>query len=208
MSKLPLDEMLDVLKEVPETPSERLRLRYHAWLVSQERRLRMPVWLQAAAGAAAVVSLAAVVGWGSLAAREAEGLRHDLALLRTHLAVALLSHPEAAERLRAITLSRASDDDALLAALLATVRLDPSVSVRLAVVDRLAGRRQEPEVQSTLLSSLMEDDSPLVQLTLLDLLQADEGALTRDHLSRLRSATQLDAVVRQRVDQMLNERSL
>lgn len=152
---------------------------------------------------AATLALGIAVGFfaGGYLSTSAEVRELRAAMRSTNevLAVALMSHDSAGERLRGITLasggiSQSSADGArLVEALLDRVRNDPNDNVRVAAVEALESAVDLAEVREGLSSSIAAQQSPEVQAVVLETLaRADRGAV-----DQVLTSGQLDIGVRQ-----------
>ena len=211
-------------------PSDRLRARFYGALAELERegegRGREPwhrrlirgferVWPERPAWQMAGIAAALVAGvfLGSLGGEN--GTREELARLRGDMdtmsrvvAISLLEHPSASERLRGVSWGRRASgtDERVVGALLETVREDESVNVRLAAVEALAGRIEDGSVRRGLIETLPDQGSPLVQMFLLDLLLPESAGEASNALEDLLEREDLDRAVRQRIlDEMGTE---
>ena len=200
-------------------PSDRMRSRFYAFLGEEQRSRQQPslarrladtaesFWpsrpqTQMAAAAATLV-FGLVLGFAFSGARtggELRALRAELSHVSERVGLSLLSHQSASERLRGVSLSGSAAGDArVVEALLDLVRHDPNVNVRLAAIEALAGRLEEPGVKPRLLNTLPGQESPMLQMTLLDVLlpvDSDEVLEAAEPLLRL---DDLDEAVRQRL---------
>ncbi|HZF31199.1 MAG TPA: zf-HC2 domain-containing protein [Gammaproteobacteria bacterium] len=180
-------------------PHERMRARFHAALAAYEERSagnafeqwierwwpRRPL-LQAGLVAATLV-VGVLVG-----ERLAQPRSGEIAALRDDMRVvglALLDHQSASERLVGIEWAqRVSSAPQVVQALLERVSYDPSSNVRLAAVEALRPRLDEPPVAAGLAAALEHQDTPLLQVTLADALlehgAADGVAAVRRLLDR------------------------
>ncbi len=91
-------------------------------------------------------------------------------------------------------------DPQVLAALKHTLRYDPSVDVRLAALDALSRHAAQPQVRSSVVDALQEQQSPLVQVALIDQLVEWRDPQAAQHLEKLRQSPNLNPTVRQRAD--------
>jgi hypothetical protein len=207
--------------------SSRLRARFYRELAAFEAALakapplweRADSWLAAfwpstrvAQAAVAAFTLLVGVGLGLTLRRESEieGLQRQMSTMGQTVALALLDHTAATERLRGVSLGAAalevSDDDAAIAiadGLLEVVGYDPSENVRLAAVEALARIADRPRVRAGLVDALQRQDSPMVQLTLADLVTASGDGSAEQAVRELLRREDLEPAVRQRLEQLL-----
>lgn len=198
-----------------DVPHERMRARFHAALAAYEARGASGVdrliercWprrpaLQAALAAALLVAGLLVGRWlPSPVTRDIAALREEVRAID----VALLEHPSASERLRAVQWSRRVASDArVLDALLGAVRQDPSLNVRLAAVEALSEHLDRPGVRSGLTAALDEQNAPLMQVTLADVLLGAEVRGVIPAVRRLLDRQDLDPSVRDHLRAALRE---
>ena len=207
-----LDHALDV-------PSERLRSRFYGFLAEQQRRRettglrrRWVGWMESIwphrsrpqmAWVAVALMLGIVVGLagtGLGTSSEIRALRTELAEISERVGLSLLTHPAATERLRGVSLTdRTAGDERVVSALLDLVKNDPSVNVRLAAIEALALRIEQPGVKPRLLNTLPEQQSPLLQMTLLDVFLPADGEQVFLVAEPLLDAEGLDEAVRERL---------
>ncbi len=207
----------DIEPEVA-VPSERLRGRFYAFLAQEENRRRSSagrrlgnflagLWPRepqaqmalAAAGLVLGVGIG-LTGAGLGAGAEVRALRTELAEVSESVGLSLLSHPAATERLRGVSLAGATAaDDSVVEALVELIRSDPNVNVRLAAIDALASRIEQPGVKPRLLGTLPVQRSPMLQMTLLDVLLPEDGEKVLDAAEPLLEMDDLDEAVRERL---------
>jgi hypothetical protein len=192
-------EAWNLLGELQAEPAdtERVRARFFAMLEAHQseterQRLRggrfgawLETWWPQRPAAQLAMALAALVAGvllgqrapGSASGAQIELLRGEVAAMNRIVALSLLEHPSASERLRAVGFSRESALDAeVVAALLGRVNLDPSVNVRIAAVETLATMIERPDVREGLIEALARQTSPAVQVAVADLLARSGGA--------------------------------
>jgi predicted anti-sigma-YlaC factor YlaD len=99
-------------------------------------------------------------------------LRGEISGLRQMVAVSLLQQQSPADRMRGVSYAYTLEksDGSVIAALLDTVKSDPSVNVRLAAVDAFRKLGTNAAARKALLDSLKQQDSPLVQIAIIELL--------------------------------------
>ncbi|OHB73779.1 MAG: hypothetical protein A2Z25_00905 [Planctomycetes bacterium RBG_16_55_9] len=121
------------------------------------------------------------------------------------MALALLHQSSANERIRAIHQIKTSGsvDERMIALLLDTLRHDSNTNVRLVAVEALAAYADEPIAREGLVQSLDEQESPLVQLALADTLVHLKAKQAVEHFRRLLQRTDLNDVVRSRINDSL-----
>ena len=158
-------QRLGRLESAEDVPSARMRSRlWGALSLHEERRGLRPAWQLLATAAALVVGLLAGARLAPSPNREIRSLRDELRSMQQTISVSLLQHQSASERLRGIDLStRGGLDDAVIEALLDTVRHDTNVNVRLAAIDALAPVVARPPVSRELLAMLRGHDATLVR---------------------------------------------
>lgn len=210
---------LGALDPQVEVPSESLRSTFYSFLAEEQRRRAAPGWwrrtvetlasfwpqqigVQAALVAAALafgIGIGVLAG-GAGAGSEVEALRGELASVSEAVSLSLLSHPAASERIRGVGLTaRTAYDERIVDGLLDLVRNDPSANVRLAAIEALAARLDQPGVGMRLLRTLPEQSSPMLQMTLLDVLLPSGEEDVLEAAAPLLDSQQLDAAVRERL---------
>ncbi len=162
-------------------------------------------------GLAAMLALGCGLGGFWLGAREgrteAALAQKDLAHTRSLMAVSLLQQQSAIERLRGVNYSARLEraDEAVVGALLATLRGDSSVDVRLAAADALRKFGSQRAVREAVAEALPYQESPMLQMTLIDTLAEwrEPGAAGR--LRELQERPETDQAVRRRIEAALAE---
>jgi hypothetical protein len=211
-------------------PSPALRARFDEWLEEERDKaaapaggrfglgrlreaLHMPegggrVELRLAWTAAAL--LVGVLLGARLGGRPAEmrELRQEVRSLGHLVTLSMLQQESASARLQGVSLSGLAGDDArVLEALLDAVSRDPSVNVRLAAVDALAGAAASPRVRERALAELPAQASPMVQIALVDLVLAGDGAAARRELQRLTQDDRLHPATREHLARRLGQQT-
>jgi hypothetical protein len=161
----------------------------------------------------AVVLLVAGLGAGWVIRPEAgpdheiAALRSELASMRQEMTVAMLTQASSVERLLAISNIRQTGlvGDPLLETLIRTANSDPSVNVRLAAVDALAGCLDRRPVREELYRSLLAQTSPMVQISMIDALAGAGDGDSRHMMKNLIEDTRVDPDVRSHARKKLEE---
>ena len=202
-------ELWKRLGSIPaDDPGPSLRPRFDAmldaWQEGVHARERSRFAQHFAQIAAAIALLLA-----GLLAFELWNVHRELASTRQLVALSLLQHESASDRLQGVswTTRAGRANPEVLAALIDTLKHDNSVDVRLAALDALARYDNQPAVREGVEASLDAQQSPMVQIAVVDYL-VDHG--DRDAVGRLRKFGQapgLMPVVRQRVEWGINKLS-
>src|ERR1700730_6184381 len=166
--------------------------------------LRSPV--RAVAWSIALVALGTYLGLQLGGAKsnsqDLAAMHSELTNMRQMVALSMLQQQSASQRLQGVTWTRREGqlDPEVLAALMRTLRHDPSVDVRLAALDALSRHAGQPQVKKTVVDALQEQQSPLVQVALIDQLVEWRDAEATLGLEKLRQLPNLNPTVRQRAD--------
>jgi anti-sigma factor RsiW len=211
-----------------EQPSPASRARFEAMLQAfQAGRSRLPErnwnrrerasawnvfhWLRSPLGAvawsAALLVVGLFVGLHLASPKESQSkelseLRAELASMKQLVVLSMLQQQSASSRLEGVSWTTRDQqlNPQVLSALLHTLRYDPSVDVRLAALDALSRHSAQPQVRSSVVNSLQEQQSPLVQVALIDQLVEWHDREARPHLEQLRESPNLNPAVRQHAD--------
>jgi hypothetical protein len=99
-------------------------------------------------------------------------LRGEVNSMRQMMALSLLQQQSATDRMRGVNYAYRVDksNSEVVAALLETVKTDPSVNVRLAAVDAFKNFASNSSARRGLLESVAQQDSPMVQIAIIELL--------------------------------------
>lgn len=167
--------------------------------------LRSP--LGAAAWSAALLAIGLYAGLHVAVPKESHSqelaaVQSELANMKQLVVLSMLQQQSASTRLEGVTWSTREQklDPQVLSALLHTLRYDQSVDVRLAALDALSRHASQPQVRSSVVSALEEQQSPLVQVALIDQLVEWHDREARPHLEKLRQSPNLNPVVRQHAE--------
>lgn len=129
-------------------------------------------------------------------------MQSELANMKQLVVLSMLQQQSASARLEGVTWSTREQqlNPQVLSALLHTLRYDPSVDVRLAALDALSRHSAQPQVRSSVVNALQEQQSPLVQVALIDQLVEWHDREAKPHLEKLRQSQDLNPAVRQHAD--------
>jgi len=116
--------------------------------------------------------------------------------------LSMLQQQSASARLEGVSWSTREQqlNPQVLSALLHTLRYDSSVDVRLAALDALSRHSAQPQVRSSVVNALQEQQSPLMQVALIDQLVEWHDRDAKPHLEKLRQSQDLNPAVRQHAD--------
>ena len=205
--------------KVPE-PGPRMHDRFYAMLDKETRNqptkrsskhgsltnLHFPSWFQYAAVAATLL-VGVLIGdlFAPFSDRDEriDLLSSEVTQMREVLMISLLQNDSPVERLRAVNISQQipTSEDRVIEALLHTLNTDSNVNVRMAAVNALVERGNNPEVRRGLIESITLQDSPLVQITLADAMIAlQEPSAAPEFEKLLAVSDQMDANVRTKLE--------
>ena len=210
-----------------EQPSPMSRLRFEAMLQAyqagrtnqaadnSELRKRASSWnffhwLRSPLGAAAWSAAFLVIGvFAGLRLAGPKPTPPDIAEIQKQLestkqlvVLSMLQQQSASSRLEGVNFTTHDEqlNPQVLSALLHTLRYDPSVDVRLAALDALSRHSAQPQVRSSVVNALQDQQSPLVQVALIDQLVEWHDREAKPHLEKLRQSQDLNPAVRQHAD--------
>jgi hypothetical protein len=178
------------------------------------RRLSRPgtyAWQLAAAAAAVVIGVAIGRQTAPAPATTPDAqltmMREELRAMRQMVTLSLLQQQSASERLKGVSFTNRIDqpDSQITVALLDTLMHDPNVNVRLATIDALKPLATRDVVRRGVIDALPRQTSPLVQIALIDFIVEQNGREAVDTLRRLSMDDMLDAAVRARAKQGLQQ---
>jgi len=168
-------------------------------------------WQLAAAAAAVVIGIAIGRQTTPTPATTPDAqltmLRDELREMRQMVTLSLLQQQSASERLKGVSFTNQIDqpDSQITVALLDTLMHDPNVNVRLATIDALKPLSTRDVVRRGVIDALPRQTSPLVQIALIDFIVEKNGREAVDTLRRLSMDDMLDAAVRARAQQGLQQ---
>lgn len=132
--------------------------------------------------------------------QEIAALRGELAGMKQMVALSLMQHQSATDRLRGVNWSYdlGQPGQEVLTALMDTLTYDPSVNVRLATVDALRRYGDRPVVRQGVVDAMARQDNPMVQVALIDFAVDLGDRASIQTLQQLTEDQQTDIAVRER----------
>ena len=129
-------------------------------------------------------------------------IQRQLESTKQLVVLSMLQQQSASARLEGVNFTTRDEllNPQVLSALLHTLRYDPSVDVRLAALDAISRHSAQPQVRSSVVNALQEQQSPLVQVALIDQLVEWHDREAKPHLEKLRQTQDLNPAVREHAD--------
>lgn len=140
---------------------------------------------------------------------EVEMLSSQVREMREMLALSLLEHPSASERLRAVSYVNEIDtvDNRVKEALLATLNHDENVNVRLTALETLSNMTADPKVREGLIQSIQYQDSPLIQSVLADLMLKMQEKKSVRSLQKLLKKPETNEAIKTKIQATIHQLS-
>lgn len=175
--------------------------------LAERFRVKRPAFQLAAGFSFLLIGL--FIGYFLRTGHQNTELRNEIHSMQQMLAVSLLEQRSPTERLRGINLSASMEKPGAqtIEALLDTLNNDPNINVRLAAVDALYLFYNYPTVKESVISSLSNQNSPLVQVALVDLLVTMRERQALESFKKLVQANELDPGVKQILERGIRELS-
>lgn len=142
-------------------------------------------------------------------ATEVQHLSSQVKEMREMLALSLLEHPSASERLRAVSYVEEIDtvDNRVKEALLTTLNNDENVNVRLTALETLSKMTADPKVREGLIQSIAYQDSPLVQSMLADLMLKMQEKKSVRSFQQLLKKPETNEAIKDKIKQTIHQLS-
>lgn len=219
-------ELWNQLADLPATePGPASRARFQSMLAAYKEGMRQSSsgpprgWLSGSrlpgfAQLAAVIALMMLAFIAGMVLPRATSNEKEVALLRRELAdtqqlvaMSLLQHPLASDRLQGVSWSTRIErpEPEVIDGLLDALRYDPSVNVRLAALDALRRHDNQEVVRAALRDALEQQKSPLVQIRLIDFLVESRDPSAVEQLRNLERSPDLLPTVRQHLQQGIKQ---
>lgn len=133
-------------------------------------------------------------------------LAAEIGDMKQVMLLALIDHPSATERLRAVgyTKELTGAPARVVEALLSTLNHDPNVNVRLATLEALAPLAHDPTVRLGLVQSLPQQESLLVQAALADVMVQLQERRSVPALRKLLQQADLDQTIKNKLEQSIH----
>lgn len=167
----------------------------------------LPAWTRWAAAAVLAVLCFSAGRWSAAPPSEAAELRGEVRSLRKLVALSLLSNDSASDRLKGLNYAArlpASSAD-VIDAMVAALRYDSNVNVRLAANDALTRFGADRRVRRAYLQALLEEESPMVKIALIDSLVAFEEREAAAAIARIEGSTGENQLVKERAARALEQ---
>lgn len=129
--------------------------------------------------------------------------------MREMLALSLLEHPSASERLRAVSYVEEIDtvDARVKDALLTTLNNDENINVRLTALETLSKMTADPKVREGLIQSIIHQESPLIQSALADLMLKMQAKKSVRSLQQLLKKPETNEAIKDKIKQTIHQLS-
>lgn len=143
-------------------------------------------WLQAAV-IAVVFVLGVFIGRSPQPGPEQQGLaelQREVASLSTVMAISMLQHQSASQRLAGVSYTRQANlaDPVLLETLMTSLSEESSTAVKLAIIDALRNKDGFEQIEQPLVALALQEQQPLVQMALCRLLLEQGSTTTKRQL--------------------------
>lgn len=147
--------------------------------------------------------------WSGSDKTEVQALSSEVKEMREMLALTLLEHPSASERLRAVSYVNDIDtvDNRMKDALLVTLNNDENVNVRLTALETLSKMATDPKVREGLIQSINYQDSPLVQSALADLMLSIQEKKSVRSFQKLLKKPETNEAIKTKIKETIHQLS-
>ena len=134
-----------------------------------------------------------------------QSLLGEVETMKQMMALTLIEQPATQDRMKAVSMvdELVTADERVLMALIKTLNEDPSVNVRLKVIESLYGKKLSEEFRSELVMSISVQDNPLVQTALADLMVAIQEKSSVKALKELLDDENTNPFVKEKINESL-----
>ncbi len=136
---------------------------------------------------------------------EINELVSDVKSMKQMMALTLMNQPMAQDRIRAVGLVEdlQTTDDKVMNALIKTLNHDPSVNVRLKVIETMRELHINEQFRSELVTSISRQEHPLIQVALADLMVQMQEKSSIDELKKLLDNEKTNPLVKEKINETL-----
>lgn len=146
-------------------------------------------------------------GKGSKQDQQLQALTTQVHELKQTMMLALLENPSASERIRGVSYTSEIKhaDKEVIDALFATLNNDPNVNVRLSTLDALSHLANHAQVREGLITSIVQQDSPIMQLAIADVMLKLQEKRSVKSFQELLKQKDLNPGVRDKIKQTITQ---
>lgn len=194
--------------EAPE-PGTRLDQNFYDWLNKGEQKEHS--WYRPWQWAAAVALILLGFGAGKITdfqnQQSVASLSEEVSSLRQMMMLTLIELPKAQDRLKAVNISQtlSISNEQVLKALIATLQQDPNPNVRLAALDALAIRADQPMVREALVQSIAFQDNPLLQSAMADLMLRLMESSAKNPLEQIMNKPEVNPAIKEKIEKTIQQ---
>lgn len=163
------------------------------------------MWMMAASISILIVGFA--IGWWINTPRQQSvaELTNQVAQLQEVMMLTLIEQPKAQDRLKAVNISYelSNADEAVISALVKTLRLDDNINVRLAALEALSAKVDNPDVREALVDAIAYQDNPVVQIAIAELMAQIEESSAKTQLEALIDNPDINPLAKEKITQSI-----
>lgn len=163
------------------------------------------MWMIAASISILIVGFA--IGWWINTPRQQSvaELTNQVAQLQEVMMLTLIEQPKAQDRLKAVNISYelSNADEAVISALVKTLRLDDNINVRLAALEALSAKVDNPDVREALVDAIAYQDNPVVQIAIAELMAQIEESSAKSQLEALIDNPDINPLAKEKITQSI-----
>ncbi len=189
-------------------PSQRMDDQFYEMLSSHGQNQPGQVsriWMMAASVSLLIIGFAS--GWWMSSPREhsVAQLTDQVAQLQEVMMLTLIEQPRAQDRLKAvnITYELSNADEAVISALVKTLRMDNNVNVRLAALEALSAKVSNPQVREALVDAIAYQENPMVQIAIAELMVRIEESSAKSQLEALINSPDINPYAKEKITQSI-----
>ena len=208
-----MDSLWNDLDEISAAPSPQMDAGFYNFIHQEEKKNGKDNQRWLSISLVSKWSYAAVliigVGLGLLIksgnSSEMQSLLGEVETMKQMMALTLIEQPATQDRMKAVSMvdELVTADERVLMALIKTLNEDPSVNVRLKVIESLYGKKLSEDFRSELVMSISVQDNPLVQTALADLMVAIQEKSSVKALKELLDDENTNPFVKEKINESL-----